>query len=236
MPFVPKRSKNKSSNQPGEGCVISKNTILPHDELKNKLNTIKRNKKSSTFQKTDSSADTHSTGDKKNDDIIVDKNPSNRKKRKLDTKTSKNIEAYYYSKAQRIFDISITNAHEPIPLRAIQVNQTSKDNTLDQSSQSTLDTSHTPLPTDIIKEIEVTKKNINQTPNEGTIELTDDSKKVCDSELSQEYSPISSNTFSDDEVNQSKQNKTEESSLNQLVQEMYPEIDTEADTDNEAIT
>ena len=250
VPFIPKRSKNKSSNQPTEEYVKQRPTSLPHDKLSNNLKIIKRNKKSHALQNTDSSSDSHVTEDKKNNDIMNDDTTSNRKKRKLGSslnkkgtkpselhlaKTSKNIEAYYSSEAQRIFDIS-TNAQEPKSLRAIQVNQTKKDNNLDQSPQSTLDTSHTPLPTDIIKEIEVTKKNINQTPNEGTIELTDDSKKVCDSEFNQEYSPISSNTFSDDELNQSKQNTTEESSLNQLVQQMYPEIDTEADTDNEAIT
>ena len=92
------------------------------------------------------------------------------------------------------------------------------------------------LAPDIINEIDVTKENIDKTPNEERIELTDDSKRVSYPEFNQEYSPVSSDTFSDDEVNESKRNSTEESSLNQLAQQMYPEIDTEADTDNEAVT
>ena len=181
MPFIPKRSKNKSSNQESSNqeCAKSKSTLLPHDKLRN---VIKRNRKCNTLQNTYSSFDSHATGDKKNNDAIIDNTASNRKKRKLDS------------------------------------------------------SSYTPLPTDIIKEIEVTKENIDKTPNEERIELTDDSKKVSYPEFNQEYSPVSSDTFSDDEVNESKRNSTEESSLNQLAQQMYPEIDTEADTDNEAVT
>lgn len=179
VPFITKRSRNKSSNQPGEECVRSNPALLPHDKLRN---VVKINRKCNTLQNTYSSFDSHATGDKKNNDTIIDNTASNRKKQKLDS------------------------------------------------------SSYTPLPTDIIKEIDATKENIDKTPNEERIELTDDNKKVSYPEFNQEYSPVSSDTFSDDEVNESKRNSTEGSSLNQLAQQMYPEIDTEADTDNEAVT